>query len=324
VASLLAQDYPADRLELVVVDDNSTDGTAALAGSLEHDGQALAVVPAGPLPKGWVGKPHGCAVGAGHARQSSTWLCFIDADVRLVPAALATALAHAEWHGIDMLCLSPRQELVGPLERLIIPCGMYALAFTKHFEAQSDDGHGAVAATGQFMLVRRAAYDAVGGHASVAGAIAEDLQIARRFAAAGFRVRLLGGERLASVRMYRDGHALWDGFAKNLVELFGTQANTIAIAVVGFALAWAALLLPACELAFTHSRSGLEIWAAIIAILASAAIFAFHVAGAIFLRIPFWYGLVFPVGYTLAALLALDSARRRSGGITRWKGRIYP
>jgi chlorobactene glucosyltransferase len=127
-----------------------------------------------------------------------------------------------------------------------------------------------------------------------------------------------GGERLASVRMYRDWQGLWHGFAKNLVDLFGGSANTVGVAVAGFLLAWTAVLLP---LGVALAGSGPAL---MVALAASAAVLGFHVAGAFFLRIPVWYGLLFPLGYTVGAAIALDSVRRRCGGTTLWKGRAYP
>lgn len=320
--ALLAQDYPRDRLRIIVADDESTDGTGALARQVAPELPALTVVQGGPLPPGWVGKPHGCAVGAAEAG-AVDWLAFVDADVRLMPGALSAAIAEAERAGIDMLSLTPRQHMVTPLERLIIPCGLYVLAFTQRLESQRD-GDG-VSACGQFMLVRRAAYDAIGGHGGVRGEIAEDLALARRLARAGYRVRLMGGEAVASVRMYRDNASLWQGFAKNLVDMFGGGLNTVGLGLAGFLIAWLAVAVPFGEMAWSLYKGTPLIDAALgLAMFASAAAFAFHVAGALFLRIPFWYGLIFPVSYTLGAMLAIDSAWRRHVGVTRWKGRSYP
>lgn len=321
LAALCAQDYPKDRLAIFVVDDESSDDTGTIASGISASDGRVSILSAGPLPAGWMGKPHACAIGAEAAGTRAQWLCFLDADVHLTPRALADAVAHAEIAGLDMLCLVPRQELGSLVERLIIPCGLYALAFTRHLEHQSS---GAPPVTGQFMLVRRSVYAKIGGHAAVAHEVAEDLALARQFAQAGRKVCLMGAEHVASVRMYRNGHDLWEGFAKNLVALFGGSAQTIRVAVAAMTLSWAAVLLPVGEWAFRSQTSGPALWALGVAIGAALAVFAFHIAGAVALRIPAWYGLLFPVGYTLGAVLAFYSVKRNLEGSVRWKGRTYP
>jgi chlorobactene glucosyltransferase len=318
LASISTQDYAATGLGIVVIDDGSSDDTAAIARVAAARDPRVLVRPAGELPTGWVGKPHACWVGALEADERAEWLCFVDADTRLAPEALAAAVARAIRGDIDMLCLAPRQELGSFAERLVIPCGLYVLAFIGRMEDEGSGDPERVVAAGQLMLVRRSVYMAVGGHAAVAGAIAEDLALAQAVVRAGGRVRMMGGERLASVRMYRDWQGLWHGFAKNLVDLFGGSANTVGVAVTGFLLAWTAVLLP---LGVALAGTGPAL---IVALAASAAVLGFHVAGAFFLRIPVWYGLLFPLGYTVGAAIALDSVRRRCGGTTLWKGRAYP
>jgi chlorobactene glucosyltransferase len=123
--------------------------------------------------------------------------------------------------------------------------------------------------------------------------------------------------------MYTGWRTLWPGFAKNLVDTFGGPLATLTVALTAVTLAWAAVVIPIVDAASyaggaSGARAGL-----IVAVLGSAAAFGLHVAAAIHFRIPFYYGLLFPIGYTAGAAMAIDSIRRRLTGRVIWKGRIY-
>jgi chlorobactene glucosyltransferase len=167
IASLLAQDYPRDRLRVSVVDDESTDGTGEIVGGLAASDRRLCLLRVGCLPAGWKGKPHACAIGAAAAARASEWLCFVDADVQAHRNLLRNALAAARERELGLLSLAPRHTLLSAAERLMLPCGHYLLAFSQDLaRIQSPECPDAVA-TGHFMLVRREAYEAVGGHGAV-------------------------------------------------------------------------------------------------------------------------------------------------------------
>jgi len=321
--SLLRQDYPASRLSVLVVDDHSADATAAIVGGIAAREARVAVSQSPPLPPGWVGKSHACWIGARAAAPETEWLCFIDADVRTKPALLSSAMRAALAQHLDLLSLAPRQELQTFAERLVLPCGLILLSFIQDLrQAQARSG-GEVTATGQFMLVRRDAYEAVGGHASVCRAICEDLEFARRVKRSGRSVLLMGGEELVSTRMYTGWRTLWPGLAKNLVDTLGGPAATLSMALTGVMLAWAALVIPLFGLAGWAEGVAGAPSALALALLGSGAAFGLHIAATFYFRIPFWYGLLFPLGYTAGALMALDSVRRRLSGRVSWKGRIY-
>ena len=224
---------------------------------------------------------------------------------------------------LDLLSLAPRQELQTFAERLVLPCGLILLSFIQDLrQAQARSG-GEVTATGQFMLVRRDAYEAVGGHASVCRAICEDLEFARRVKRSGRSVLLMGGEELVSTRMYTGWRTLWPGLAKNLVETFGGPAATLGVALAAVIFAWAAYLLPLLDLLALRSGAEGALSASILALAGSGAAVGLHIAATFYFRIPFWYGFVFPLGYTAGALMAFDSVHRRLSGRVIWKGRIY-
>jgi chlorobactene glucosyltransferase len=322
--SVLSQDLPPDELRVVVVDDNSEDGSARIVEQLAAQERRIALVRASGLPSGWTGKAHACWVGARSVPAEIEWLCFLDADMRLQPALLSSALDAAAASELDLLSLTPRHELESFAERLILPCGLYLLAVSQDLaELQSPLCPDAVA-TGQFMLVRRVAYEEVGGFYSVRSRICEDVALARLLKSHGHRVLLEDGSRLLSTRMYQGWQTLWPGIAKNLSEMLGGTARTLLIATLAVMIAWTAVLLPMLE-APACARGATQACIALVpAVLGSAAAFALHVAGAAHFRIPFWYGLLFPVGYSVGAVIALDSVRWRLTGSVRWKGRVYP
>jgi chlorobactene glucosyltransferase len=321
--SLLAQDYPADRLNVIVVDDHSADGTAAIVRQLTVGRPRSALLSSPPLPPRWTGKSHACWVGARAAAAEAEWLCFLDADVWAEPALLSSAVAAALGQRLDLMSLAPRQELRTFAERLILPCGLILLSFTQDLRAvQATSGSG-VTVTGQFMLIRRDAYETAGGHAAVFGAICEDLELARLVKRSGRSVLLMSGEGVITTRMYTGWRTLWPGLAKNLVDTLGGRRATLITAFIAVALAWAAVVIPLLDaVAWARDTTGGGA-ALIMATLASAAALALHIAAARHFRIPSYYGFLFPLGYTMGAVMALDSVCRRLRGRVTWKGRIY-
>jgi chlorobactene glucosyltransferase len=322
--SLVAQTYPAAQLRIIVIDDHSRDQTFAIASRLARIYPQLTVLRSPPLPPHWVGKSHACWIGARAVEKDADWLCFIDADVWAEPALIASAIAAATSATLDLLSLAPRQELHSFAERLVMPCGLYLLAFCQDLRAVQARNSSEVTATGQFMLVRRACYEAVGGHAAVHGAICEDLMLARLVKRSGCHAILQDGRRLLSTRMYRGWSTLWTGIAKNLSEMLGGPLRTMAIAGISLALAWAAWLIPLADGLNCAAGGRTGCIGLIPAILGSAAAFGLHIAGAFYFGIPPWYGLLFPLGYSAGALIAADSVRRRLSGRVSWKGRTYP
>jgi chlorobactene glucosyltransferase len=321
--SLLTQDYPASRVNIIVVDDQSADATAAIVRGLARRYPQITLITSPPLPPRWTGKSHACWIGARAVAPPSEWLCFIDADVTVKRGALSTAVHTVLRERLDLLSLMPRQELRSFAERLILPCGLIVLSFVQDLRQSQARSGSAVAATGQFMLVRRDAYEAVGGHAAVCTVICEDLEFARRLKQSGRAVLLMGGDDLLSTRMYTGWRTLWPGLAKNLVDTLGGPAATLALALAGLILAWAAIIVPATDLAGWLRGDDGALSALLLALAGSGAALGLHLAATFYFRIPFWYGLVFPLGYTLGALMAIDSVRRRLSGRVIWKGRIY-
>ncbi len=198
--------------EIIVVDDHSTDRTREIAERF-----AVSVIEADPLPEGWSGKCNACWSGAKVAR--GKWLLFTDADTVHESDSIAQGLAEAERTGAGLLSYSPRQEVHGFAERVLMPVIFAELAATFRPKEVSDPTSPAAAANGQYLLIRREVYDAVGGHAAVAHAILEDVELARRVKQAGYRLQFRQSD-VVSTRMYRSFVAMWEGWTKNLALLF--------------------------------------------------------------------------------------------------------
>ena len=321
--SLLAQDYPADRLKVLVIDDHSSDDTGAIVGAIAARHPQVSLISSPQLPPRWTGKSHACWIGARAVTPESEWLCFLDADVWGEPPLLSSALHAAAAQRLDLLSLAPRQELGSFAERLMLPCGLILLSFLQDLREVQGRSGSAVTATGQFMLIRRDGYEAVGGHAAVSSVICEDLELARLLKQSGRSLLLMDGHGLIATRMYTGWRTLWPGFAKNLVDTLGGPRATLTFTPLAAILAWTALAVPIVDaIAWWQGEPG-ALAALAAALLVSDAAFGLHIAASFYFRVPFWYGLLFPLGYTLGAAMAFDSVRCRLTGRVIWKGRIY-
>lgn len=323
VAALIAQDYPADRLQIIVNDDNSTDRTSGIVSHLAAGDDRVRLIRGKPLPQGWLGKPNACWTAAAEA--DGEWLCFIDADTIAGPALITTAVQTAQSRSLDLLSLQPFQELTGFAERLILPTGFFLIAFTQDLRKTNDPTSPDASVNGQFLLIRRSVYESVGGHAAVRSAVAEDSALARTIKTAGHRIGVLGTEGLLHTRMYSDFRSLREGAARQAASLLDSTAILLCVALGALLLAAVPLLLPtlaACRLA--GDGRAVAIASLVISAIGSLSLLGTHIGAARYFRIPFWYGLLFPLGYAAGAGILVFAARQRSRGQTRWKGRLYP
>ncbi|MDW8263466.1 MAG: glycosyltransferase [Phycisphaerales bacterium] len=216
VRGLLQQDYP--NFDVVVVDDRSRDATRQILHRLLQEERArgscrLQVVHVDTLPDGWLGKCHALYVGTRHVR--SPWILFVDSDIALQPQALRTVLARAVARGYDAVSILNRLEGRTLWERLMIPvCGATWAAMFLISRTNEDSRPRNAAANGQFLLVRREAYEAVGGHQRVRQQIVEDVELMRAVKAADFKCRLYVGTHLASMRMHATLAELRSGWGR--------------------------------------------------------------------------------------------------------------
>lgn len=207
--------------EIFVVNDQSTDKTAEIVRGLTGKIPLLRLLETHEVPAGWVGKNNAVFLGANSAK--TPWLLFTDADAELLPGAAKRALQIAQENDAALVSFSPEQVTQSWYEKALIPFVYTRLA--KHFlyEAVNDAKSKAAAANGQFLMMRRDAYEAIGGHACVAAEVLEDVALAKRAKAAGFRIWFGAGKGIVRARMYRSFGAMWEGWKKNLYLLVGAS-----------------------------------------------------------------------------------------------------
>ena len=216
--------------EILVADDHSTDRTREIAQSFSR----VRVVDAGPLPKGWTGKNNAVIAGAREAR--GEWLLFTDADTVHLPRSLARALAEARVKNADLLSYSPEQIVETFWEKAVMPVIFAELASTFSPSKVSDPTSSAAAANGQYILVKREAYDAVGGHVAVASSLLEDVALARAVKQSGRKLLFRFGGDQVRTRMYRSFAQLTDGWTKNLALLFPSPGRLALQRIMEFLL----------------------------------------------------------------------------------------
>lgn len=211
--AVLAQDYP--RFNVVAIDDRSTDRTGGILDQIASRDRRVRVihVTPGDLPAGWLGKCHALHLGQQQAR--GQWLLFVDSDVTLSPGALRAALSLALARNYDAVSILPKLQCRSFLERLMLPLLAAAWAIMHAISRTNQDNRtGSAAANGQFFLIRRSAYQAVGGHQAVRDQITEDVELMRLLKSRGFRTRFFTGSHLASTRMHARFGQMLHGWAR--------------------------------------------------------------------------------------------------------------
>lgn len=216
VRGLLAQTYPV--FEIVVVNDRSTDSTAAILESF-HD-ERLRVVTGEEPPPGWLGKPWALHQASRHAR--GELLLFIDADIHYAPEGVAAAVARIEKAGVPMISLLPRIEMRGFWEHLAMPnLATMAFCVLPLWLANRTRSRTLAVGGGPGNLVVRSEYEAAGGHESLKDSVVDDVALARLLRRNGCRTEMALASDLVSVRMYHGLRETIDGFTKNTFTVFG-------------------------------------------------------------------------------------------------------
>ena len=305
--------------ELIVVDDHSTDRTADIARGFP----SVTLMEALRLEPGWTGKANALWTAARHAR--GRWILFTDADTIHEPGDLKRAMHEAERHKAGMLSYSPRQIVRGLAQRSLMPLVFCELALAYPPAKVSDPNARIAAANGQFLLVEREAYRRLGGHASVADKVLEDVELAylAKHRRVGLRFRY--ADDAVATRMYRTTGSMIEGWTKNLALLFN---NTLAMALwraLDFLLLFG---LPVLAVELWNARlapHGLQWLAAgwLLALLWVRTLVRFYnrVAKSNF---PFFDCVLTPLGLPLFIILLYRSwFQHRILKQVSWKGRSY-
>ena len=330
VESLLVQTYP--NFEIIVVNDRSSDATGqileeiaqGLSQGANNQTSPLRVLQGEELPKGWAGKPHVLVQGAEAA--CGKWLCFIDADTFAEPQLLSATYATAREKNIDLFSILTAQELGTFWEKVILPLVFTALSVGFPAERVNDPAKPDAIANGQFILIRREAYEAVGGHRAVYDQIAEDKALADVVKKSGYQLFVADGRALANTRMYTSLAEIWEGWTKNIflgmqdrlgLLLFGAIVGLIAALLLPVWLAAGIIWATQVEglLSTVVATQAVLLWATLLGVRARASI-AFKISPL--------YAFTLPLGaFVFSAMMIASTYKVISGQGVTWKGRTY-
>ena len=320
---------PCGNWHVVVVDDMSTDSTADMAQECAKQMDQLnrfTLIQAGPRPANerWVGKNWACSKAMEQLK--SSWVLFIDADVELRPTALRRALVQAIDERADLFSVAPRLVCTCLAEWMVQPIMASLLGLGFPIVEANDPSSDVAFAAGPFMLFRRSAYDAIGGHRALAGEVVEDLALARTIKTSGFRLRYVLGLDAVDLQMYPNLSALWEGWTKNW--FLGLDRNIPKALAAGgvvllmFASPW--ILLPTCAVL------AVVLLGPTVMIVASSLLAAMALVLQIVLRfwiqdrfgvpVRFWW-LMGAGGLLVGAIAPVSVWRSITGRGWTWKGR---
>lgn len=298
--------------EILVCDDHSTDQTARIVRDYSSRDSRVRMVRGAELPPGWCGKNFACAQMAKQSR--SEWLLFLDADARLSQSAVERMLEEARSRNVTMLSAWPRLDTEGFWEKALLPM-LNFVVFTLYPAplALVRDDESLGLAHGACVMVERAGYESIGGHAAVRDEIFEDQRLARLWRARGLSGLCLDGQTIVSVRMYRSLGEVWGGFQKNFFPAFRRETSFWLFLALHFLvfLAPFILLIPVAA-------------GALPVLLASASVLLMRLLLAVRFRHPLWSVLLHPLAEAILIALGLSSWWRcKTGRGVAWKGRQY-
>jgi chlorobactene glucosyltransferase len=325
VEAILAQDYP--NFEVIVLEDRSTDGTSDILRSLVAQNDKLKVIPGSDLSKDWAGKPHALFQASAAAR--GDWLCFVDADTFLSSTTLSSCYAKAIETDADMFTIMTFQIMGSFWEKVVMPIVMTALSVGFSPRKVNDPKSKDAIANGQFILIKRSVYDAIGGHESVKDQIVEDKAIAEQVKWNGYRLIVANGYSVAKTRMYTSLTEMWEGWTKNIYLGLSDRPSLMLLGAFGaFILLVVALVLPLWPLLgiFWYLQGGS--WMALVVIFESLILWAIVIyvraRVSIGMGISPWYAFTLPLGASVfAAMMFTSGWKVISGKGVTWKGRIY-
>jgi chlorobactene glucosyltransferase len=321
LSGLASQTYRA--FEVIVVDDDSSDGTAAVAQRYAADLPALHVLASAPLPPGWAGKCWACWQAAAHAR--GAWLLFLDADVAPQPQLIGALVARAVERRLAMITLMPWLQLGSLAERLALAAFQSVTYALYPLDRVSDPRAPVAFANGQCIFIRRNTYDAVGGHWAVRGEVLEDAIFGQHVKASGAPMEALAARSLLHVRMYDGWADLAEGLSKHAMAGLRNGGWRAAWAGVRQALLafgpWYMLAAGVALRRTRHHEARALTW--------GGALLAGMVGGTygwLFrrrYRVAWWWGMLYPLGLMIYFGLAGRAGLRmlRGQGVA-WKGRV--
>lgn len=300
-------------LEILVVNDQSTDRTAEIVQNLLPEISHLRLLETSDLPPGWVGKNNAVWLAAQQAK--GKWLLFTDADAILAEGATAKAFKLAGENSAALVSFSPEQTLKTWYEKALIPFVFCRLARKFSYADVNNPKSPSAAANGQFLLIQRSTYHAVGGHAAIAGEVLEDVALARRVKQDGWGLWFGSGAGFVSVRMYRSFRQMWAGWRKNLYQLMGGNSNAVFYELES-AFPWMTFLVLLLGIKFP-----LAMFIGALLLIFRQLNYGLELARNQF---PFKFIIYYLPAVFLYAGVLLASHRSYARGKVAWKGREYP
>jgi len=306
-------------LELVILDDASQDGTAAVVAGIAAEDPRVRLVPGSPLPAGWCGKQHACWQLARAARHD-TWV-FLDVDVSPMPDAVARAVAFLDVSGAALGSGFPRQRTACLLDWLLLPLIHFILlGFLPLARSRRDNAVGMAAGCGQFFATRRAAYDVAGGHEAIRASLHDGVKLPRAYRRAGLKTDVFDATPVASCRMYDRDADVWRGLSKNATEGIGGPATIVPFTLLLAGGQILPFLLVAAGLA-TGWR-GWPGWAPPAALAAAVLAWLPRLVEAVRFRQSVTSGLAHPLGVAVFLAVQWTALTRKMLGLgTTWRGR---
>ena len=314
--SLLKQDYP--EFEVIVVNDHSTDHTGELIRELAEKDSRLIALDGEELPTGWLGKPF--ALHQAFQKAKGEILLFTDADPVFEPNALRTAIFTMQERKLDALTLMPRAEFGSFWERAVQPVIFGFIGSLTRFGKVNSQDHKSAMGFGAFLMFKRSAYEAIGGHEGGKADVLEDVLIAKRLKKAGFKLLVADAKRLFSIRMYYGFREIWIGWRKNM---FLAMKRSVARALYYVFMVLAFVLTPYLVLGWNVVVGSDLLWIGL-------SLFGVSMVSAATIKTCDELGLgrinacLFPIGAVVMAAIMINSMIQvLVFSRTEWRGRVY-
>jgi hypothetical protein len=326
VGSILANDWP--NIEVLVYDDQSTDATPEILARLMKMDPRVRAVESRPLPEGWNGKQHACWRMSQSAR--GEWMIFTDADVRFAPDCLRRAVGSATVLKAGLVSAFPRQITGTVSEALAIPMIFFILlSYLPFAKMRGTTDASASAGCGQFLCIRRDAYDASGGHDGFKDSMHDGIKLPRAVRRAGFTTDVFDGTDVLACRMYVGLRQTWRGFAKNAYEGLGSLGLLIFITVVhllAHVTPWVLLVLTAAaRVTGPGPLSRLDVLTSPLALGLAIVCVLLQITHRLVLARrhaqPLWIALAHPIGIVMMTLIQWHSLYLHLTGKRAWRGR---
>jgi hypothetical protein len=306
-------------LEVVVLDDASDDGTAAVVLRLAEADSRVRLVSGGPLPEGWCGKQHACWQLAKEARHD-IWV-YLDVDVEVTPQGIARAVAFLEANRVALASGFPRQKTAAVLDWMLLPLINYVLVgYLPLARARQVNSPSLAAGCGQLFVTRRADYERAGGHAAIRSSLHDGVKLPRAYRRAGLVTDIFDATEIASCRMYATSRDVWRGLSKNATEGIGSPATILPFTIL---LAGGSILpVVVAGIGLATGFAGWPTGGAAVALVAVAMSYLPRLLDAFRFRQSLASAIVHPVGVTVfLAIQWVALVRKMLGLRTSWRGR---